>query len=322
MKLQIIYLVITFIITAILGKIIIPILKKLKIGQVERTDGPRTHLRKQGTPTMGGIIMMLAIIVPMAIAAFNIDSDARNSILILGAAAIGFGIVGFIDDYKKLVLKNTDGLSPRLKMLGQLIVAVTFAIVIIRVINFNPSTYIPFLKITLELPEWLYVTFVVFVMIGTANAINLTDGVDGLATMVTAIMMATLAIIAHKFLNSGVSIFATIICGACLGFYIYNRYKAKVIMGDTGSLFLGGALSCIAIYLNMPLILVILAIIPVLETISVMMQVVYFRFTKKRLFKMAPLHHHLELTGWRETKVVAIFSLITIIASIISVFIV
>lgn len=322
MKLQIIYLVITFIITAILGKIIIPILKKLKIGQVERTDGPRTHLRKQGTPTMGGIIMMLAIIVPMAIAAFNIDSNARNSILILGAAAIGFGIVGFIDDYKKLVLKNTDGLSPRLKMLGQLIVAVTFAIVIIRIMNFNPSTYIPFLKITLELPEWLYVTFVVFVMIGTANAINLTDGVDGLATMVTAIMMATLAIIAHKFLNSGVSIFATIICGACLGFYIYNRYKAKVIMGDTGSLFLGGALSCIAIYLNMPLILVILAIIPVLETISVMMQVVYFRFTKKRLFKMAPLHHHLELTGWRETKVVAIFSLITIIASIISVFIV
>ena len=321
MKLQIIYLVITFIITAILGKIIIPILKKLKIGQVERTDGPRTHLRKQGTPTMGGIIMMLAIIVPMAIAAFNIDSNARNSILILGAAAIGFGIVGFIDDYKKLVLKNTDGLSPRLKMLGQLIVAVTFAIVIIRIMNFNPSTYIPFLKITLELPEWLYVTFVVFVMIGTANAINLTDGVDGLATMVTAIMMATLAIIAHKFLNSGVSIFATIICGACLGFYIYNRYKAKVIMGDTGSLFLGGALSCIAIYLNMPLILVILAIIPVLETISVMMQVVYFRFTKKRLFKMAPLHHHLELTGWRETKVVAIFSLITIIASIISVFI-
>ena len=322
MKLQIIYLVITFIITAILGKIIIPILKKLKIGQVERTDGPRTHLRKQGTPTMGGIIMMLAIIVPMAIAAFNIDSDARYSRLILGAAAIGFGIVGFIDDYKKLVLKNTDGLSPRLKMLGQLIVAVTFAIVIIRIMNFNPSTYIPFLKITLELPEWLYVTFVVFVMIGTANAINLTDGVDGLATMVTAIMMATLAIIAHKFLNSGVSIFATIICGACLGFYIYNRYKAKVIMGDTGSLFLGGALSCIAIYLNMPLILVILAIIPVLETISVMMQVVYFRFTKKRLFKMAPLHHHLELTGWRETKVVAIFSLITIIASIISVFIV
>lgn len=322
MKFQIIYLIITFIITAILGKIIIPILKKLKIGQVERTDGPRTHLRKQGTPTMGGIIMMIAIIIPIAIAAFTFDSSKRNSILILGAAAIGFGIVGFIDDYKKLVLKNTDGLSPRLKMLGQLIVAVTFAVVIIQVMNFNPSTYIPFLKITLELPKWLYIVFVVFVMIGTANAINLTDGVDGLASMVTTIMMAALAIIANKFANLGVSIFASIICGACLGFYIYNRYKAKVIMGDTGSLFLGGALSCIAIYLNMPLILVILAIIPVVETISVMLQVVYFRFTKKRLFKMAPLHHHLELTGWRETKVVAILSLITLIFSAISVFIV
>lgn len=322
MKLQIIYLVVTFIITAILGKIIIPILKKLKIGQVERTDGPRTHLRKQGTPTMGGIIMMIAIIVPIAIAAFCAENSTRNSILILGATAIGFGIVGFIDDYKKLVLKNTDGLSPRLKMLGQLIVSVTFAVVIIRVMNFNPSTYIPFLKITLELPKWLYVIFVVFVMIGTANAINLTDGVDGLASMVTTIMMTALAIIAHKFANLGVSIFAAILCGACLGFYIYNRYKAKVIMGDTGSLFLGGALSCIAIYLNMPLILVILAIIPVVETISVMLQVVYFRFTKKRLFKMAPLHHHLELTGWRETKVVAILSLITLIFSAISIFIV
>ena len=322
MKLQIICLIITFIITAILGKIIIPILKKLKIGQVERVDGPRTHLRKQGTPTMGGIIMMLAIIIPIVIAVFCVDSAIRNSILILGASAIGFGIVGFIDDYKKLVLKNTDGLSPRMKMLGQLIVSVTFAMVIIRVMNFNPSTYIPILKITLELPKWLYVVFVVFVMIGTANAINLTDGVDGLASMVTTIMMAALAVIGYKFANLGVSIFSAIICGACLGFYIYNRYKAKVIMGDTGSLFLGGALSCIAIYLNMPLILVILAIIPVVETISVMLQVVYFRLTKKRLFKMAPLHHHLELTGWRETKVVGILSLITLVFSVISVFIV
>ena len=159
-------------------------------------------------------------------------------------------------------------------------------------------------------------------MLGTTNAINLTDGVDGLSTMISTIMMVTLSIIAYKFLNAGVSIFAAIICGACLGFYIYNRYKAKVMMGDTGSLFLGGALSCIAIYLNMPLILVILAIIPVLETISVILQVAYFRFTKKRLFKMAPLHHHLELIGWRETKVVAVLSTITLLASILSIFIV
>ena len=156
MKLQIIYLIFTFIITAILGKIIIPVLKKFKIGQVERTDGPRSHLRKQGTPTMGGIIMMLAIIIPILVISFFVDSNIRKTILILGVTSVGFGIVGFIDDYKKLILKNTDGLSPRLKMLGQLIVAVTFAIVIIRVMNFNPSTYIPFLKITLELPKWIY----------------------------------------------------------------------------------------------------------------------------------------------------------------------
>ena len=322
MKLQIIYLIITFIITAIMGKIIIPVLKKFKIGQVERTDGPRSHLKKQGTPTMGGIIMMLAIIVPMIILSFFVDSNVRNIILILGLTSIGFGIVGFIDDYKKLILKNTDGLSPRLKMLGQLIVSVSFAIVIINVMNFNPSTYVPLLKITLELPKWVYIFFVVLVMIGTTNAINLTDGVDGLASMVSAIMMATLAIIAYKFANLGVSIFSAIICGACLGFYLYNRYKSKVMMGDTGSLFLGGALSSIAIYLNMPLILIILAIIPVLETMSVILQVVCFRLTKKRLFKMAPLHHHLELTGWRETKVVGILSLITALASIVSVFVI
>ena len=320
MELQILYLIITFAITAILGKLIIPILKKLKVGQTERTDGPRTHLKKQGTPTMGGIIMMLSIIIPIAIISFFVNSELKPILMLLSLTSIGFGIVGFIDDYKKLVLKNTDGLSPKLKMLGQLIVAVTFAILIIEIFNFNPSTYIPFLKITVELPKWIYIIFIVIVMLGTTNAINLTDGVDGLATMVSAIMMASLAIIAYKLQNQAVSVFASIICGTCLGFYIYNMYKAKVMMGDTGSLFLGGALSCIAIYLNMPFLLIVIAIIPVIETLSVIFQVLSFRLTGKRLLKMAPLHHHCELIGWRETKVVAIFSLITLIVSVISIF--
>lgn len=320
MELQILYLILTFIISAILGKIIIPTLKKLKIGQTERLDGPRTHLKKQGTPTMGGIIMMLSIIIPICIISFLVRPDLRDALLLLGVVSIGFGIVGFIDDYKKLVLKNTDGLSPRLKMLGQLIVAVTFAVIITEIMNFNPSTYIPFIKLTIELPKWLYIVFIVFVMLATTNAINLTDGVDGLATMITAIMMATLSIISFRQNAQAVSIFSAIICGACLGFYIYNMYKAKVMMGDTGSLFLGGALSCIAIYLNAPFILVILAIIPILETLSVIFQVLCFRLTGKRLLKMAPLHHHCELIGWRETKVVAVFSFITIIAALISIF--
>ena len=320
MGLQILYLIITFVITAILGKIIIPILRKLKIGQTERTDGPRTHLKKQGTPTMGGIIMILSIIIPIAIISFFVNPELKPVLCLLSLTSIGFGIVGFIDDYKKLVLKNTDGLSPSLKMLGQLIVAVVFAILIIEVFNFNPSTYIPILKITLELPKWIYIVFIVIVMLGTTNAINLTDGVDGLATMVSAIMMAGLSIIGYKLQEQAVSVFAAIICGTCLGFYIYNMYKAKVMMGDTGSLLLGGVLSCIAIYLNMPILLIILAIIPVIETLSVIFQVLSFRLTGKRLLKMAPLHHHLELIGWRETKVVGIFSLITIIAVVISIF--
>ena len=319
MKLQIIYLILTFIISAILGKLIIPILKKLKVGQSERLDGPRTHLRKQGTPTMGGIIMILSIIIPIVLFSFFANQNFRT-VLLLSGAAIGFGIVGFVDDYKKLVLKNTDGLSPKLKMLGQLIVSVTFAFLILEIMNFNPSTYIPFLKITLELPKWLYIIFIVFVMIGTTNAINLTDGVDGLATMVTAITMVGFSIIGYKMSYIEVSVFAAIMCGTCLGFYLYNMYKAKVMMGDTGSLFLGGAVSAIAIYLNMPFILIIIAIVPVIETLSVIGQVLSFRFTGKRLLKMAPLHHHLELTGWRETRVVGMFSLITIIAVVISIF--
>ena len=322
MKFQIIYLIITFIITALLGKLIIPILKKFKIGQTERTDGPRSHLKKQGTPTMGGIIMILSIIIPTIISCLITSSEVRKSIIILALASIGFGIVGFVDDYKKLILKNTDGLSPRLKMLGQLIVAVVFAYMLLNVLNFNSITYIPILKLTIELPKWLYIVFIVIVMLATTNAVNLTDGVDGLATMQCAIMMAILSIISFKLNKIAPSLFSAIICGTCLGFYIYNMYKAKVMMGDTGSLFLGGALSCIAIYLNMPVILIILAIIPVLETLSVILQVISFRLTGKRIFRMSPLHHHLELTGWRETKVVAVFSFITLIAGVVSVFII
>ncbi len=322
MKLQIIGVIATFVITAILGKIIIPILKKFKVGQMERTDGPRSHLRKQGTPTMGGIIMILSIIIPIIVISFFVDQELRKSLIILTIASIGFGIVGFIDDFKKLVLKNTDGLSPRLKMLGQLIVSVAFAVTIIEIMGFEPSTYIPILGMTISLPKWVYIGFIVLVSLSSTNAINLTDGIDGLATMVSAIMMAALSVIAFKISNFGASIYSAIICGTCLGFYIYNMYKAKVIMGDTGSLFLGGSLACISIYLNMPIILIILAIMPVLETLSVILQVICFRLTGERLFKMAPLHHHLELTGWRETKVVALFTFLTIISATISVIII
>jgi phospho-N-acetylmuramoyl-pentapeptide-transferase len=315
---QIIYLLIAFIITAIFGKFIIPILKKLKVGQSERLDGPRTHLKKQGTPTMGGIMMIITIII-LTIVASIIDYKLAYSILPVALASIGFGLVGFIDDFKKVVLKNTDGLSPKLKLLGQLIVSVIFIVYLMNYTNLGTAIKIPFTQNLVTLPSWFYVIFMVFIMLGTTNAINLTDGVDGLAGSVTAIIVGALSVIAFKANVIGVSIFGAIVCGSCLGFLIYNFHKAKVMMGDTGSLLLGGVVSSMAIFLQNPLILIILAIVPIIETLSVILQVLSGFFLGKRLFKMAPIHHHFELSGWRENKVVGVFSLITFFMAIIGI---
>lgn len=320
MKIQIIYLLLSFVLTAILGKIIIPILKKLKVGQSEREDGPRSHLRKQGTPTMGGIMMIISIIVFTAIACIlNPEKEFLVPMLAVALASIGFGIIGFIDDFKKVVLKNTDGLSPKLKMLGLLIISTAYTIFLIKYVGLGTDIVIPFINYNLTLPIWFYIPFTIVVMLGATNAVNLTDGVDGLAGSVSAIMITAISIISIKLSNIGISVLGSIIVGSICGFLIYNFHKAKVMMGDTGSLLLGGVISSMMIYLKNPLLLVIIAIIPVIETLSVIMQVVYFRFTGKRLFRMSPLHHHFELSGWRENKVVGVFSLITLIASIISI---
>ena len=318
---QIIYLVISFILTAILGKIVIPILKKLKVGQSERLDGPKKKKKKQGTPTMGGIMMIISIIV-MTIVYYIIDGKDIVPIIAIALASIGFGIVGFIDDFKKVVLKNTEGLNPKLKMLGLLIISVIYTMFLINYANIGTEIIIPFINYNLLLPIWIYIPFTIFVMLAATNAVNLTDGVDGLAGSVSAIMITAISIIAIKMGYESISVFGAIVVGCCAGFLIYNFYKAKVMMGDTGSLLLGGVISSMTIYLKLPLILIIVAIIPVLETLSVIMQVLYFRKTGKRLFRMSPLHHHFELSGWRENKVVAVFSLITIVASTIAILIV
>lgn len=320
MKVQIVYLLLSFAFTAILGKIIIPILKKLKVGQSEREDGPRSHLRKQGTPTMGGIMMMISIVIFTVLACvMNSNADFIIPILAISIASIGFGIIGLIDDFKKVVLKNTDGLSPKLKMLGLLIISVIYTIFLTEYVGIETDIVIPFIDYKLLLPIWLYIPFTIFVMLSATNAVNLTDGVDGLAGSVSTIILTAISIIAIKTNNISVSVFGSILAGSCIGFLIYNFHKAKVMMGDTGSLLLGGAISSMMIYLKNPLLLVILAIIPVVETISVILQVLYFRKTGKRLFRMSPLHHHFELSGWRENKVVGVFSFITLIASIISI---
>ncbi len=317
----IIYLVLSFILTAILGKIIIPILKKLKVGQSERLDGPRAHLKKQGTPTMGGIMMIISIIV-ITLLYCIVEGKDVISVVAIALASIGFGIVGFIDDFKKVVLKNTEGLNPKLKMLGLLIISVMYTMFLVSYVNIGTDIIIPFINYDLVLPTWIYIPFTIFVMLAATNAVNLTDGVDGLAGSVSAIMITAISIISIKMGYESISIFGAIVVGCCIGFLIYNFYKAKVMMGDTGSLLLGGVISSMTIYLKLPLILILIAIIPVLETLSVIMQVIYFRKTGKRLFRMSPLHHHFELSGWRENKVVGVFSAITIVASTIAILIV
>ena len=232
---------------------------------------------------------------------------------------IGFGLIGFIDDFKKVVLHNTDGLSPRLKMLGLMVIAVAY--VVMLVFNFENGTdiYIPFVDKYIALPLWLYIPFAVIVILATTNAVNLTDGIDGLSTSVTTIILTCLTVISIIWDIKETTIFGCIIIGAALGFLLFNLHPAHVFMGDTGSLLLGGAIAGIALYLKLPLLLIIIAIIPVIETASVILQVAYFKKTGNRLFKMAPIHHHFELSGWKENKIVSIFSLITLIMCMVGI---
>ena len=313
-------LLLSFFVTVVLGICIVPILKKLKVGQIEREDGPESHLNKQGTPTMGGVIIAIAIILLMLFIFFDYakdDIELAKKLIPLAIIAIGFGIIGFIDDSKKLIFKNTKGLKPAYKMIGLLAIAVTYVIYLLNIINLGTDTYIPILKIYINLPIWIYIPFAIFAILATTNAINLTDGVDGLCPTVSAVIITCLTVIGIIFNVKEVVIFGTIVIGICLGFLLFNMHPAKVFMGDTGSLLLGGVIVAMALYLKMPLIIIIIAFIPVLETISVIMQVLYFKKTGNRFFKMAPIHHHFELSGWGENKVVSIFSIITLILCVL-----
>ena len=324
MEFQVKVVILSFVISVITSLIIIPILRKLKVGQIERTDGPQSHLKKQGTPTMGGIIMALTITILTLISSIGIFGETVKQVgiklLPIAFVTVGFGLVGFVDDFIKLVLKNTKGLKPMYKMIGLLIVAVAYTVYLVKVLNLGTETYIPFVKQYIGLPVWVYIPFAIFVLLGTTNAINLTDGIDGLSTSVTTIIITALTIIGIVFGVPEVSLMGAILIGACLGFLLFNLHPAKVFMGDTGSLFLGGAIAGIALYLKMPFILVILALIPIIETVSVMIQVLYFKKTGNRIFKMAPIHHHFELSGWNENKIVSIFSVITLVLCIIGIF--
>ena len=310
-------LIISFIATIILGMIIIPFLKKRKIDQVIRTDGPKEHLKKNGTPTMGGIIMLIVILIVSVGVSFKYPN-----VLPVALITLGYGLIGFIDDFIKLILKNPKGLKPSLKMLGLIIVAVAFVIYLVQ-IDFGTETYIPIVKEYVVMPVWLYIPFAVFVILACTNSLNLTDGLDGLASGVTAIIMLFFVIVSISMDNKDMAAFSAIVAGTTIGFLLFNLHPAKVFMGDTGSLALGGAFCSVALMLKMPLILIVVAGVCVIEAVSVMLQVVYFKVTGgKRLFKMAPIHHHFELSGVPEVIIVPAFWAVTILLAIVGLLII
>lgn len=324
MEFQTKIILLSFVISVIIAFIVIPILKRLKVGQIERTEGPRSHLKKQGTPTMGGIIMIIAILIMGIFMVYNyIKSNDPNEVKIgknlipIIIVTVGFGIIGLIDDLKKLIGKNTEGLKPAYKMLGLLIVAVGFTLYLTQVLHLGTQIYIPFIKTYISIPVWLYIPLAVIVLLATTNAINLTDGIDGLSTSVTTIILTCLTVVGIIFNVKEITIFGSILIGSCLAFLVFNLHPAKVMMGDTGSLLLGGAIASIALYLKMPLLLLIIALVPIIETLSVMIQVSHFKRTGERVFKMTPIHHHFELSGWKENKIVSVFSVITLICCIV-----
>ena len=309
MNTQTLNLIGAFVATFVVGLFVMPILKKFKVGQVVRNDGPKEHLKKQGTPTMGGIIMLIVIVVILAI-----NSIKYPTLILAIISILGFGLVGFIDDYKKLVKKNTKGLSPLKKIFGLVLVTAIFIFMYLKVFKLGTDITLPFISSPITLSVGAFIIFIAFILIGTSNAVNLTDGLDGLASGVVAIIMTFFTIVAVKNSNTEMIILGASSVGTCLAFLLFNFHPAKVFMGDTGSLALGGAVAAIAIMMKMEVYLAIVAFVCIIDTLSVILQVTYFKLTKgKRIFKMAPFHHHLELSGMKETKVVILFWVITAI---------
>ncbi len=299
-------IVISFIVASILGPIIIPLLHKLKFGQNIREEGPKSHLKKAGTPTIGGLIFIFATIITMFIMVGNPTDEAMIALY----SFVGFGFVGFLDDLLKIIKKKNEGLTSGQKMILLLIVSGFLTWYAYKYIG--TSINIPFLNGQINFGLF-YIPFVMFYFAGVTNAVNLTDGLDGLATSVTVLVTTFLGIISYNLGHISLAIFCVALAGALLAFLRFNAFPARVFMGDTGSLALGGAVAMVALILKMPLILVLIGIIYVIETLSVILQVASFKLTGKRIFKMAPIHHHFEQLGWSETKIVSVFSIITVV---------
>ena len=302
---------IAFFVSVLLSPMMIRYLHKLKFGQFIRGEGPESHLKKSGTPTMGGLIILLGIVIA------SLFYVRRYPMIIpVLFVTLGFGVIGFIDDYIKVVMKRSMGLHAWQKMLGQIVVTGVFAYYVEKYSDINNELLIPFLGKTVQLNSTLYVILLFFIVLGTVNGANFTDGLDGLASSVTVLIATFFAVVAVGT-DSGVAPVACAAVGCLLGFLVYNVYPAKVFMGDTGSLALGGFVASTAYMLKMPIFIVIIAFIYFLEVLSVIIQVVSFKLTGKRVFRMAPIHHHFELGGWPESKVVAIFSIVTAVLCVV-----
>jgi phospho-N-acetylmuramoyl-pentapeptide-transferase len=303
-----------FLLAVIMGPLCIPLLRRLKFGQQIRIDGPQGHLKKAGTPTMGGTIILLAL--SLAVLRF---ADKSMDMVILLIASLGYGLIGFLDDYIKIVYKRSLGLTAKQKLLGQLIISIIVCVLLVK-IGHSTDVDIPFTHFTIAM-GWLYFPFVVIMMLGTSNAVNFTDGLDGLLAGTSAVAFGAYAIIALNSTLTDVAIFCAAMVGAVLGFLVFNTHPAKVFMGDTGSLGIGGGLALVAVLTKSEILLVVIGGVFVVEVLSVIIQVVSFKTRGKRVFKMSPIHHHFELVGWSEWRVVITFWAIGIILAAIGLYI-
>lgn len=309
-------ILVAFVITAIGVPVLLPILRKIKAGQSIREEGPQSHMVKTGTPTMGGIVIILAVVIT-CLSAGRLNTD----MIVMLVAFFAFGVLGFLDDFLKVSLKRNLGLTAKQKLFLQILVAVGVAVYQSQVSVYGTNVFIPFIN-----EHWdfgiMYVPFIVFVVVALVNSVNLTDGLDGLASGTTAIVALFLAIVGTAYGYLSTTTFCGALAGACIGFLLYNKYPAKLFMGDTGSLALGGGIATAAILMNIELIIPIAGGVFLAETLSVIIQVISFKTTGKRVFKMSPLHHHFELSGWKETRVVWVFWAVTLILCIISMLII
>jgi phospho-N-acetylmuramoyl-pentapeptide-transferase len=311
-------LLMAFLIAVLLSPIFIPFLRRLKFGQSIREEGPKSHQIKSGTPTMGGIVILISIIISTLLMTMKYSKPSVEIYLLL-LVTIGFGLLGFLDDFIKVVMKRNLGLTSKQKLFGQIVISVIFYIVF-QQHDFSTVITVPLIDWSIDLGHF-YVLFIIFWLVGFSNAVNLTDGLDGLVSGTSAIAFGTLAILAWNQSQYDVAIFSVAVVGAVLGFLVFNAHPAKVFMGDTGSLALGGAIATVAILTKLEFLLVLIGGVFVIETLSVIIQVISFKTTGKRVFRMSPLHHHYELKGWSEWRVVVTFWTVGLLFSILATYI-